>query len=94
MHYIRLSLAVSWRFINLNYAFNNVFGHCTRSLYVYSDVGGSNVLGDQITDFIRDIDYRREGKGSYYFEPTHPHYIPLRKETLDILQLSPREQTI
>ena len=55
MDYIHLSLAVSWRFINLDHAFNNVFGQSTHSLYVYSDVGGSNVLGDQVTDFIREV---------------------------------------
>ena len=93
MNYIRLSLSVSWRFINLDYAFSNVFDHSTRSLYVYSDVGGSSVLGDQITDFIREVNYKREGKGSFYFEPTHLHYIPLRKETLDILQVQVGEET-
>ena len=91
MDYIRISLEVSWRFINLNYAFTNVFSHSKRSLFVYSDVGTSNVLGDQITDFIREVNYEREGKGSYYFEPTHLHYIPLRKETLDIIQVQVAE---
>ena len=62
MDYIRLSLAVSWRFINLDYAFNNVFGPSTRSLFVYSDVGASNVLGNEVTAFIREVNYERKGK--------------------------------
>ena len=85
--YIRLSLDVNWRFTNLNYAFSHVFGKTTRSLFVYSDVGASNVLGDQITDFMRAIDYRREVRGSYFYEPTHLQYIPLGKEVLDIIQI-------
>ena len=93
MHYIRLGMEVSWRLINLDYAFENVFGDTKRSLYVYSDVSSSSVLGDQVTDFIREVNYQREGKGSYYFEPTHLHYIPLRKETLDILQVQVSEAT-
>ena len=64
--FIRLSLDVNWRFTNLNYAFEHVFGTSSRSLFVYSDVGGSSVLGEQVTDFIREVNYRREGKGSYY----------------------------
>ena len=92
-NYIRLSMAVSWRFINLDYAFENVFGHSTRPLYVYSDVGGSSVLGDQITDFIREVNYKREGKGSYYFEPTHLQYKPLRKQLLDIIHIQIAEGT-
>lgn len=62
--YIRLSLAVSWQFVNLDYAFNNVSDHSSRPLYMYSDLGTSSVLGDQITDFIRAIDFRCEGRGS------------------------------
>lgn len=91
MDYIRLSLSVSWRFINLGFAFNNVFGPSTRSLFVYSDVGASNVLGNEVTDFIREVNYERKGNGSYYFEPTHMHYIPLRKALLDIIQIQVAE---
>ena len=85
--YVRLSLDVNWRFTNLNYEFKHIFGTSSRSLFLYSDVGGSSVLGDQVTDFIREINYKRQGKGSYYFELTHLQYIPLRKETLDIIQI-------
>ena len=60
---------------------------------MYSDVGSSNVLGDQITDFIRAINFQREGKGSYFYETTHLHYIALRKETLDISQVQIAETT-
>ena len=89
--YIRLSFDVSWRFINLDYAFNNVLGPSTRSLFVYSDVGASNVLGNEVTDFIREVNYERKGNGSYYFEPTHMQYIPLRKALLDIIQIQVAE---
>ena len=87
MNMIRISLDVSWRFINLDYAFSHVSKHTSRPLYVYSDVGESNVLGDKITDFMRAMDYHREGKGSYFHEPTHLQYIPLRREILDIIQI-------
>ena len=51
------------------------------------------MLGDHITDFIREVNYKREGKGSYYFEPTHLQHIPLRKQLLDILQVQVAEST-
>ena len=70
-----------------------MFGNTSRSLFVYSDVGGRSVLGDQITDFIREVNYKRQGKGSYYFEPTHLQYIPLRKQLLDIIQIQIAEAT-
>ena len=92
-NYVRLSLDVNWRFTNLNYAFEHIFGNASRSLFVYSDVGASSMLGDQITDFIREVNYKREGKGSYYFEPTHLQYISLPKQLLDIIQVQIAEAT-
>ena len=92
-NYICLSMEVSCRFINLDYAFENVCGHSTRPLYVYSDLNASTVLGDQITDFIREVNYKREGKGSYYFEPTQLQYISLLKQLLDIIQVQVAEGT-
>ena len=46
-----------------------------------------------MTDFIREVNYVREGKGGYYFEPEHLQYIPLRKELLDIIQVQVAEST-
>ena len=47
---IRLTLTSNWRFINLNTSFKNVLGSSKRSLFIYSDVGGSGVVGNQVTD--------------------------------------------
>ena len=45
------------------------------------------MLGDQLTDFLGEVNYRREGKVTHYFEPTHMQYIPLPKELLDVIQV-------
>ena len=91
--YVQLSLSVNWRFINLNHSFRNVLGPSARSLLVYSDVDSNSVVGNQVTDLLREVDYRREGKGSYYFEPTHLQYIKLRKEVVDIIEVQVAETT-
>ena len=70
--YVQLSTNVNWRFINLNHSFRSVLGPSSRSLHVYSDVGSSSVVGNQVTDLLREIDYRREGKGFYYFRTYSP----------------------
>ena len=70
-----------------------MFGPNSRTLYVYSDLGQSSVLGDQVTDFIRSVNYKREDKGSCYFEPPHRQYIPLRKQTLVIIEVQVSEAT-
>ena len=69
--YVKLSLSVNLRFINLDHSFKNVLGPSSRSLFVYLDVGGSSVVGNQVMDLLREVDYKCEGKVSYNFEPTH-----------------------
>ena len=81
-----LSVTCDWRFTNLNKAFQNVVGSTSRSLLVYSDVGGSALVGNQVTDLLREVNYRRTGAGSHYFEPLHIEYIPLCKDLLDIIE--------
>ena len=57
-----------------------------RPLFIYSDVGTSGVVGNQVTDLLREVSYKREGKGSQYFERLHIQYIPVRKDTIDIIE--------
>lgn len=81
-----MSTTCNWRFLNLNNAFQNVVGEHSRSLFVYSDVGGTNVVGNQVTDLLREINFQRQAKGINYFEPLHIQYIPVRKEVVDIIE--------
>ena len=90
-HYLDLSMSCSWRFTNLNTAFRSIVGDPTRSLHVYSDVAGSIVVGNRVTDLLREVMYQRKGRGSVYFEPTHIQYIPLRKEVVDIVEINVAE---
>ena len=91
--FIRLTMTCNWRFINLDVPFKNVTGTTKRSLFVYSDVGGSSVVGNQVTHLLREVNYNREGKGSQYFEPLHIQYIQVRKEVLDIIEVQVSETT-
>ena len=56
--YIQLTMTCNWRFINLNVAFKNVTGTTKRSLFVYSDVGGRGVVGNQVTDLLCEVNYK------------------------------------
>ena len=84
--FLQRSISCNWRFLNLNKAFEVVVGVSSRPLFVYSDVGSSGVVGNQVTDLLREVSYKREGKGSQYFEPLHIQYIPVRKDTIDIIE--------
>ena len=83
---VQLSIFCNWRFLNLNKAFESVVGASSRSLFVYSDVSVSGVVGNQVTDLLREVNYVRQGKGSQYFEPPHIQYKPIRKDVLDIIE--------
>ena len=83
----------NWRLNNLEEAFEMLFGATSRSLFVYSDVGSSGVVGNQVTDLIREVNFVRKGVGSLYFEPLHIQYIPVRKDTIDIIETQVAETT-
>ena len=84
--FLQLSIFCNWRFLNLNKAFEVVVGVSSRPMFIYSEVGGSGVVGNQVTDLLREVNYKREGKGSQYFEPLHVQYIPVCKDTVDIIE--------
>ena len=84
-------MSCSWRFTNLNTAFRSIVGEPTRSLHVYADVAGSIVVGNRVTDLLREVMYQRKGRGSVYFEPIQIQYIPLRKEVVDIVETNVAE---
>ena len=91
--FLRLSIFYNWRFLNLNKAFESVIGSSSRSLLVYSNVGGGSVVGSQVTDLLREVNLIRRGDGVQYFESTHIQYIPVRKEVLDIIEVQVAETT-
>ena len=89
--YLQLSMSCNWRFTNLNVAFRTVVGEPTRSLHVYSDVAGSTVVGNRVTDLLREIQYKRQARGTLYFEPLHIQYMSLRNEVVEMIHVQVAE---
>ena len=83
----------NWRFLNLNSAFFNLLSFPAKSLFVYSDVSVSSVVGNQITDLLREVHFKREGKGITYFEPIHVQYKDLRNTEVDVIHIQVAEDT-
>ena len=65
----------------------------SRSLFVYSDTGGSSVVGKRVTELLREVKFSSHGQGSQYFEPIHIQYIPVRKQVFDIIEVNVAETT-
>ena len=74
-------------------AFRSMVKEPTRSLHVYSDVGGISMVGNRTTDLLREINYRREERGCVYFEPQHIQYHPVRNQVVDIIEVQLAETT-
>ena len=91
-----LSVYINWVFMNLDRSFEEAFGSHThpvvpkRSLYVYSSVGQSVIMGNQITDLLREVPYNPE---EHYFEPKHIQYRPVRSDVMDIIETQVAENT-
>ena len=68
---LTISVTCNWRFMNLNQAFEAVAGTHSWSLFVYSDVGGSSVVGNQVTDLLHEVNFCRKEEGVQYCEPLH-----------------------
>ena len=83
---LRLSMSLHWRFIHLNQAFRSVIGSPMRTLHVFSDIGGSSIVGGQVTDLLREVQYKQQGRGTVYFEPLHIQYRPLRNTFVDQIE--------
>ena len=60
---LQLSQVINWRFSNLNVAFREVVGDPLRTFLVYSDLVDSNIVGGQLHALVREVEYRRQGRG-------------------------------
>ena len=83
--YVVLSLSCNWRFVNVNDKFrpSSEFPS-TRPLHVYCDVGTSSMVGNRITDFLREIKYHPQN--TTHIEPRHIQYVPVRNEVVEIVE--------
>ena len=83
--YFQVSMSCNWRWVNLNAKFHPTKEFApTRSLFVHCDAGTSRMVGNQITDLLREIKYRPHEMT--HFEPQHIHYLPVRSGLMEIIE--------
>ena len=83
--------AFDWRLVNLEEAFRNVMGEPSRTLHVYSNVGGSTIVGERKTDLLREVTYTRAGRGTVYYEPLHKQYQRVRNRIIEVVEINVSE---
>ena len=83
--YLVLSMTCNWRFVNLNEKFRPSTEFApTRPLHVYCNVGTSSMVGNRVTDLLREIKYHPQN--TTHFEPIHIQYLPVRNELVEIIE--------
>ena len=85
--YYQLSRHANWRFINLNSAYDAMTRGIAKTLYVYSDVCKKSIVGNQQTDFLREVPYFPDGAGNHYFEPTLLRHLPVQRNVMETIEI-------
>ena len=85
--YYKLSRHANWRFVNINTAYDAMTRGEATTLYVYSDVCKKSVVGNQLTDFLREVPYFSSGTGQHYFEPTIIRHIPVQRNYMESIEI-------
>ena len=86
-NYLVLGPRCNWRFRNMNQGYRKIIGAPSRSLYIYSNIGASSMVGGQITDLLREVQYVHRNRGTLYFEPIHLQYLPVRNLIVETIEV-------
>ena len=87
----QLTMKAKWRFVHLNRTYENITGQCKRTVYVYTNIGKSTIVGDQIVDLLREVEY--DPLTSYHqydkihFEPKDIQYHDVMSTDMDIMEV-------
>ena len=86
---VQLSREAQWKFTHLDRIFDHVTKRHKRTLYVYSNVGKSTIVGDQVVSLLREVDYnpRQAQKDHFHFEPNMIQYHDVLSTDMEILEV-------
>lgn len=87
--YFTLSKKAQWRFVQLNRIFDHVTKRHKRTLYIYSNVGASAIVGDQVVSLLREVEYNpRQGQHDHFhFEPNVIQYHDVLSSDMDMIEV-------
>ena len=85
-NWMKLSQYYTWEFSNLNEVVFRKTNLRQRPIQIYSDVGRSMMVGNQVTDLLREVEYSPPTKDAdqIYFEPKIVYYHDVRNVNIEI----------
>ena len=57
-------------------------------MHLYSNAGRSMIVGNQVTDLMREVPYALEER---HCEPDNIQYLPVRSDVIDIIEMQASE---
>lgn len=77
--YVRFYSYVNWHFSGLNQQIYESSFDPNRTLFVYTDLAQTQIVGSTETDLLREVVFKNNQGGKYLFEPINLQYLPIRK---------------
>ena len=87
VRWLKLLLGFEWQLNNLDASFEKIVGTRKRTVMVYSDLVESTVVGSGKFPLLREVQLLRTGDGESTAEPLHHHWIKVRGQQMDILEV-------
>ena len=85
--YVRFYSYVNWYFSGLDEKIYHTYADPKRTLFVYTDLTQTQIVGGTETDLLREVSFTNNEKGKYLFEPLHLQYLPIRKNVFDSVEV-------
>ena len=85
---VKLKGNVNWNLYGMHSGwFEREFIPYDRTLRVFSNANASSIVGNQVTDVLREVSLTGSSQGEMYFEPKHRQYLPVRQQEYEILHI-------
>ena len=79
---------VNWEIRGLNGGWFKEFVNPTRTLRVYSNANTSTIVGNQVSDVLREVNFDSTKEGQQYFEPKHRQYLQVRQQEYEVMKIA------
>ena len=87
--FVALQVNVNWEIRGLNGAwFEKEFGNPNRTLRVYSNANASSIVGNQVSDVLREVNFDSNPEGQQYLEPKHRQYLQVRQQEYEVMEVA------
>ena len=85
--YVRFYSYVNWYFSGLDEKIYHTYVDPKRTLFVYTDLTQTQIVGGTETDLLREVSFTNNEKGKYLFEPLRLQYLTIRKNDFDSVEV-------